>query len=55
MKKTDSTGLKTVRLLSLSAKMNENKGGGRNFERPNVQRLMFRNIKITGEGQNFEQ
>ena len=30
-------------------------GGGRNFERPNVERLIFRNLKITGEGQNFEQ
>ena len=27
----------------------------RKFERPNVERLIFRNLKITGEGQNFEQ
>ena len=30
-------------------------GGGRKFERPNVERLIFRNLKITGERQNFEQ
>ena len=41
-------------------------GGGRNFERPNVDQPIFRNLKITivksyersnysGEGQNFEQ
>ena len=30
-------------------------GGGRKFERPNVERLIFRNLKITGAGQNFEQ
>ena len=29
--------------------------GGRNFERPNVERLIFRNLKITGQGRNFEQ
>ena len=30
-------------------------GGGRKFERPNGERLIFRNLKITGEGQNFKQ
>ena len=30
-------------------------GGGQNFERPNVERLIIRNLKITSVGQNFEQ
>ena len=29
-------------------------GGGRNFELPNVERPIFRNLKITGGGQNLE-
>ena len=30
-------------------------GGVRNFERPNVERPIFRNLEIAGEGQNFKQ
>ena len=31
------------------------KGGGRNFERPNVEQPIFRNLKIADKGQNFKQ
>ena len=41
--------------VRLVARKSGQRGGGRNFERPNVERLIFRNLKITGEGQNFEQ
>ena len=40
---------------SSKKKANTQTGGGRYFERPNVERLIFRNLKITGEAQNFEQ